>query len=62
MLNLTTNCKTINALYAIPNLMQLIGCRQKVAQDLLRVNGEQRIELTELFNYTNEEIKKVLGV
>lgn len=51
-----------NTQYAIPNLMQLIGYRQKVAQDLLRANSERHSELTELFNYTNEQIKKVLGI
>ena len=46
----------------MPALMQLIGYRQNVAQNLLNSNGETHEELMEIYNYTNDQIKKVMGL
>jgi hypothetical protein len=44
----------------VPNLMQLLGYRQRVAQEIIKSDGNERIH--DLYNYTNGNIKKLLDI
>lgn len=45
------------------NLFQLLGYRQRVAQEILENKNDENVkELISLFNYTNEQIKKLLAI
>lgn len=47
----------------IPNLSQLIGYRQRVAEIIVQnVSEIQTKEAIELFNYMNQKIKELLGL
>lgn len=52
----------IRSEYTILNLVQLIGYMQHVAQELLKANGERFNELSELFEYTNKQIKLLIAI
>ena len=50
---------------AIPSLSQLIGYRQRVAQEILDKGFDESPSsknLYELWNYANENINKILGL
>lgn len=52
-----------NCQYAIPNLVQLLGYRQRVAQDLLRAKEpENKMNLETELNYVNSNIRLLLGI
>lgn len=51
---------------AIPSLSQLIGYRQRVAQEILSKEGgctnEELSDLWRMWNFANSDIKKILGL
>ena len=51
-----------NSQYAIPNLCQLIGQRQIVANYLIRAKMENIKDLEAQLEYINLQIKQLLGV
>lgn len=51
----------VNNIY--PSLFQLLGYRKHIAEQLLRNReGENTKDLEELYNYTNDQIKLLLGL
>jgi hypothetical protein len=49
--------------FAIPSLCQLIGYRQKVAQDILGCKDEEQLEyLNSVYDRANYHIKQLLGI
>jgi hypothetical protein len=49
--------------HLMPNLMRLLGYRQRVAQQIREApKGENLKELDELYEYVNENIKKLLSI
>jgi len=52
-----------NSMYVITDMMQLIGYRQRIAQELLRGNTDEVYDdLKELYNNINDKIKRILGI
>ena len=44
-------------------MMQLIGYRQRIAQELLRAHTDEVYDdLKELYNNINDKIKRILGI
>ena len=52
----------LNSNYIIPNLCQLLGNRQTIAQLILQSKGEDKELYEQYFDRVNDEIKKYLGV
>ncbi len=57
-------CAYMDVRNSIPSLCQLIGYRQKVAQELLKTleANKENEEMTNVFLHCNEEIKRLLGI
>jgi len=52
-----------NSMYVVTDMLQLIGYRQRIAQELLRGNTDEVYrDLKELYNNINDKIKKILGI
>ena len=52
-----------NSMYVITDMMQLIGYRQRIAQELLRAHTDEVYDdLKELYNNINDKIKRILGI
>lgn len=51
---------SLKAEHIVHNLMQLLGYRQRVAQELLISTDERYTELHVLLEYTEEKIKTLL--
>lgn len=53
----------LNSPFVIQSVMQHIGYRQRIAQEILSEQDEMKKDiLIETFNYTNNQIKKLLAI
>jgi hypothetical protein len=50
--------------HLIPNLMRLLGYRQRVAQEMRKITHETDayVELEKVYDYVNEDIKRLLSL
>ncbi len=49
--------------YIIPNLCKLVGYRERVAQEIIKSNNEESLEvLNELYDNVENDMKKYLGL
>ena len=53
---------SIEVNHLLPNLMRLIGYRQRVAQELLSRPESNKDELSELYDHINDQIKILLAI
>ena len=53
----------IDSAQIMPHLIQLLGYRQRVAQDLIRLQGTaNEYELKNTYDYMNEQIETILNL
>lgn len=54
---------TFNTEFTIPQLCQLLGYRQRLAQEILETQNTLKYkDLLELYEHTNNTIKKLIGI